>query len=71
MGNIRTRMIKRSAIQLVETYPELFTKDFATNKKIVAQLIQTDSDKTLNKVAGYVTRLVKRREREKATPIEV
>lgn len=71
MGNIKTRMIKRSALQLVETYPELFTKDFAANKKIVAQLIQTDSVKTLNKVAGYVTKLVKRKEREKSAPIEV
>lgn len=70
MGNIRTRMIKRSARQLVESYPDLFTKDFATNKKIIAQLIQTDSNKTLNKVAGYVTRLVKRREREKTAQVE-
>jgi len=71
MGNIKTRTIKRSALQLVNMYPELFTKDFSSNKKIVAQLIQTDSDKTLNKVAGYVTRLVRRKEMEKATPVEL
>jgi small subunit ribosomal protein S17e len=63
-------MIKRTAQQLVDQYPDLFSKDFATNKKIVVQLIQTDSDKTLNKVAGYVTRLVRRKEAEKASPIE-
>jgi small subunit ribosomal protein S17e len=71
MGNIKTRMIKRTALQLVDSYPELFSKDFAANKKIVSQLIQADSDKTLNKVAGYVTRLVRRKEREKETPVEV
>jgi len=40
----------------------LFTKDFRQNKKILVRFLETDSKKTLNKVAGYITRLIKIRE---------
>jgi hypothetical protein len=33
MGNIKTRMIKRTALQLVDSYPEFFSKDFAAKKE--------------------------------------
>ncbi|PSN84474.1 30S ribosomal protein S17e [Candidatus Marsarchaeota G2 archaeon ECH_B_SAG-F08] len=62
MGRIKTRSIKRVGKQLVENYPELFTKDFRQNKKILVRFLETDSKKTLNKVAGYITRLIKIRE---------
>ncbi len=66
MGNIKTRTIKRAGYKLASTYPELFAKDFAENKKVVAQLMTADSKKSLNKVAGYVTRIKRKEERQEA-----
>jgi small subunit ribosomal protein S17e len=66
MGNIKTRTIKRMAAQLVKSYPELFSKDFSENKKIVNQIVQADSQATINKVAGYITRLLRRKEHQES-----
>ncbi|WP_295589996.1 30S ribosomal protein S17e [uncultured Methanobrevibacter sp.] len=55
MGNIRTSFVKRLAKELIETHKGVFTTDFEENKKLV-----TVSTKHLrNKIAGYVTRLVR------------
>ena len=54
MGNIRTSFVKRLAKELIETHKGVFTTDFEENKN------STVSTKHLrNKIAGYVTRLVR------------
>ena len=55
MGNIRPTYIKRVAIELVHTYPEMFTDDFDENKKKVDELTDVVSPKMRNRIAGYVT----------------
>ena len=55
MGNIRPTYIKRVAIELVQTYPELFSDDFDENKKKVSELTDVVSPKMRNRIAGYVT----------------
>lgn len=65
MGRIKTLMIKRLSLQLLERYRTKFTEDFDKNKVIVGQLTDTDSMKIRNSVAGYITRLVKRGGEEK------
>ena len=71
MGNIRQTYIKRVATELVRTYPEAFTGDFAANKKKVLELtdltVMVDGQprvvykKLANRIAGYATRYVRRK----------
>lgn len=63
MGNVRTRVIKSTAKRLLEYYPDLFKPDFEHNKKIVARLISTKSKRVRNQIAGYITHLLRIRER--------
>jgi ribosomal protein S17E len=56
MGRIKSLMIKRAALQLLEKDAP-FTSSFEYNKKL---LINTMPSKPIrNKVAGYITRLIK------------
>ncbi|MGC9181915.1 30S ribosomal protein S17e [Thermogladius sp. KZ2Tp1] len=65
MGKVRIRLVKRVARQLLDSYPQLFTRDFESNKQVVSKLISTRSKKLRNKIAGYITHLVAIRSREK------
>ncbi|MFN7106212.1 MAG: 30S ribosomal protein S17e [Pyrobaculum sp.] len=60
MGRVRPRYIKALAEKLLEMYPDRFGEDFQENKKKVAELAEIPSKTVRNKVAGYITRLVKR-----------
>jgi small subunit ribosomal protein S17e len=62
MGRIKTQMIKRLTLQLVKQHKQLFSADYAANKKIVERLLTTPTKKIRNTVAGYVTRLMQRQE---------
>ncbi|MCC6066294.1 MAG: 30S ribosomal protein S17e [Pyrobaculum sp.] len=67
MGRVRPRYIKSLGEKLLEMYPERFTDNFEENKKAVAELADIPSKTVRNRVAGYITRLVKRRKtQEKA-----
>ncbi len=67
MGRVRPRYIKSLGEKLLEMYPGRFTDNFEENKKAVAELADIPSKSVRNKVAGYITRLVKRRKaQEKA-----
>ena len=59
MGKVRIGLVKRTARKLLETYPDLFTEDFEHNKRVVSQLVEVESKKLRNQIAGYVTRLVR------------
>ncbi len=71
MGNIRQTYIKRVAIELIRNYPEVFTGEFANNKRKVLELtdlgvtvdgrLQATHKKLANRIAGYATRYVKRK----------
>ena len=60
MGRVRPRYIKSLARRLLEVYPDRFSDDFETNKKMVAELADIPSKTVRNKVAGEITRMVKR-----------
>jgi len=67
MGRVKPKFIKSLAEKLLEMYPDRFTENFEENKKVVAELADIPSKTVRNKVAGYITRLVKRRKaKEKA-----
>jgi small subunit ribosomal protein S17e len=62
--------IKRISRELLEKYPDLFTKDFQKNKEILKTLLRTQSKKLRNQIAGYITHLVKIRERIQEKKVE-
>ncbi|MCD6371317.1 MAG: 30S ribosomal protein S17e [Candidatus Aenigmarchaeota archaeon] len=57
MGRIRTKFVKNIAKKLYEEHKEKFTVDFEKNKEIVKQLLEINSKKLRNVIAGYITRL--------------
>ncbi|MFA4960090.1 MAG: 30S ribosomal protein S17e [Candidatus Pacearchaeota archaeon] len=57
MGRIKSKLIKRTARQLVEKTPESFDKTFDKNKRSLGDILE--SKKTRNKIAGYITRIKK------------
>ncbi len=56
MGRVRPRYIKSLARRLLEVYPDRFSDDFETNKKVVAELADIPSKTVRNRVAGEITR---------------
>ncbi|MGC8515831.1 MAG: 30S ribosomal protein S17e [Thermoplasmata archaeon] len=74
MGSIRSSNVKRTAENLVSIYPGKFTKDYSENRAIVKQVVTVASKKTLNNIAGYVTRYIiklesRRKKEEEETSI--
>ena len=59
MGKIRQGFIKRVARELVDRYPNEFTTDFEHNNKKVQELTNVTSKKIRNRIAGYVTKLMR------------
>ncbi|MFQ5833806.1 MAG: 30S ribosomal protein S17e [Candidatus Thorarchaeota archaeon] len=59
MGSVRPGFIKNAARSLIQLYPDSFTDDFETNKRLVEQLTDIETKKVRNRVAGYLVRLVK------------
>jgi len=60
MGKVRPRYVKSLARRLLETYPDRFSEDFESNKKVVAELADIPSKSIRNKVAGEITRMIKK-----------
>ncbi|MCL4335214.1 MAG: 30S ribosomal protein S17e [Candidatus Thermoplasmatota archaeon] len=66
MGSIRSTTVKRIAEDLVNASGASFTKDFNSNREIVKSMISGTTKKTLNSIAGYVTRyMIKKETRRK------
>lgn len=61
MGRIRTTLIKRTGQKLVDKYEDKLKPDFEGNKKFVDEVAEVHSKKLRNVIAGYVTHLVKKK----------
>jgi small subunit ribosomal protein S17e len=59
MGKVRTEMIKRISIELLKKYPKSFNPEFEVNKQFLNEIGLDVSKKLRNKVAGYITGLVR------------
>ena len=59
MGNIKQTYITRVGDELLEKFKDDFNTDFAKNKKAVNKYVQTGKG-IRNKIAGYITRAVKK-----------
>ena len=63
MGRVRTKTVKKSARTIVEKYYSRLTLDFQVNKKIMDDIAVVPSKRMRNKIAGFVTHLMKRIQR--------
>jgi small subunit ribosomal protein S17e len=60
MGRVRTKTVKKSARFLIEKYYPFLTKDFQINKTFCDEVALIPSKGLRNKIAGFVTHLMKR-----------
>ena len=59
MGKVRIEMVKRISRELVNRYDRSLTTDFEQNKQFLNEIGLDVSKKLRNKIAGYVTGLMK------------
>ncbi|EDQ93097.1 uncharacterized protein MONBRDRAFT_13656 [Monosiga brevicollis MX1] len=60
MGRVRTKTVKRAARVIIEKYYTRLTMDFDTNKRLVEEYAIVPSKRLRNKIAGFITHLMKR-----------
>jgi len=70
LGKVRPTFIKRTARELLEKYRDRFKPDFEHNKRVVQELTNIRSKRIRNRVAGYITRLIKIEMRRQALVVK-
>ena len=65
MSRIRQKYIKRSARLLLERYPDKFSPDYRQNLRALEGLASIESKPLRNKIAGYITTLLKQKIEER------
>merc|ERR1711898_55165 len=60
MGRVRTKTVKKAARNIVEKYYSRLTMDFQTNKKMADEVAIIPTKRLRNKIAGFITRLMRR-----------
>ncbi len=71
MGKVRIAAVKKVARELVARYPDKFSTDYESNKKVLADLVDAKTKRLRNRVVGYVTRLKIVEIRRAAAPTEI
>ena len=66
MGKVRTILIKNISKDLIFKYPDVFTIDFETNKKLLDKYLEMESKHLRNRISGYIVNLLKIRNREQS-----
>lgn len=59
MGKVRPTLVKKTAREMVRKFPEKFEHDFQHNKDALEGLLDFPSKRMRNKVAGYVTHIMR------------
>lgn len=68
MGKVRTSKVKRLAKEVFQNYREMISEDFERNKQIVEEILKGQVSKKLrNRIAGYLTSLVKHAKEKEVT----
>lgn len=63
MGRVRTKTVKRASRLIIEKYYTRLGSDFHVNKRVCEEIAIIPSKPLRNKIAGYVTHLMKRIQR--------
>lgn len=63
MGRIKTSFVKHVAKDLVERYPQKFSIDYDQNKKSLSEVMNFESKRMRNIVAGYLVTLKRQEKR--------
>merc|ERR1712212_688871 len=71
MGRVRTKTVKKAAKVIIEKYYTKFTLDFDINKKIIEEIALIPSKPLRNKIAGFVTHLMKRLQKSTVRGISI
>merc|ERR1711920_1038701 len=71
MGRVRTKTVKKAAKGIIEKYYTKLTLDFDINKKIIEEIALIPSKPLRNKIAGYVTHLMKRLQKSTVRGISI
>jgi len=71
VGKVRIAAVKKVARELVARYPDKFSTDYESNKKVLADLVDAKTKRLRNRVVGYVTRLKIVEIRRAAAPTEI
>ncbi|UCH57835.1 MAG: 30S ribosomal protein S17e [Candidatus Bathyarchaeota archaeon] len=69
MGKVRTEMVKRISLELIDRYERSFTIEFEQNKQFLKEIELDVSKKLRNRIAGYVTRLMRIEETQEVSRI--
>merc|ERR1739847_74068 len=62
-GRVRTKTVKKASRLIIEKYYTKLTLDFHTNKRIMDEVAIIPSKPLRNKIAGFITHLMKRLQR--------
>ena len=63
MGRVRGRLVRSASLEILKSYKDRFTDDYNANKLVLNEVI-TASKRVKNKIAGYITKLVKNKKVE-------
>jgi len=71
MGRVRTKTVKKASRVIIEKYYTKLTLDFDTNKRILEEVALIPSKPLRNKIAGFITHLMKRLQRSTVRGISI
>merc|ERR1712206_32032 len=70
-GRVRTKTVKKAARVIIEKYYTKLNLDFHTNKRIIEEVALIPSKPLRNKIAGFITHLMKRQQRSTVRGISI
>lgn len=71
MGRVRTKTVKKASRFIIEKYYTKLTLDFHTNKRIIEEVALIPTKPLRNKIAGFITHLMKRLQRSTVRGISI
>ncbi|MFH0875162.1 MAG: 30S ribosomal protein S17e [archaeon] len=56
MGRIKTKVVKRTTLEILESHHDQVGKTFEHNKELIKRIVDVPSKKIRNNIIGYLTR---------------